>query len=340
MPNIKALVKTILICIAVYILFRLGLSILSPLILAVFICIVIEPIIKVMMERLHMGRVISIAAALLFLCILLFIIAFILVQSLYKESMTILKDTPLYYEKIRKLVINFLSFIMHNLNIPLDGQNITELSPERMLGSLVNIFTGLKDIILKIVYSLPDILMYTSFSLIAAFFISRDKMKIMKAIKGLLPDSVINVVYKINRTITKVIKTEFILIGISTIQTVVGLLILNVSYAVIIGIISGILDLLPVVGQGIIFIPWIIYSFINGNAPFGISLACLYIIIILTRQILETKLISGNLNVHPVVILISIYLGLKLFGIAGAILGPLAAASFKMIYEENVIRSR
>jgi sporulation integral membrane protein YtvI len=226
-----------------------------------------------------------------------------------------LKDAPLYYEKINNLINKYYIFLKSNFNISLDGQNINVLSPERLLSSLISVISYVKDSIVKVIYSLPDIFMYIAFSIISAFFISRDKDKILILLKKVLPNSIIIIASKVNKSIASLVKTEFVLVAISTIQTILGFLMLNISYAVLIGVIIGILDILPVVGPGIIIIPWVIYSFLSGNTTFAISLICLYIIIVVTRQVLETKLISGNLDVHPLMVLVSIYVGLKFFGI-------------------------
>lgn len=340
MPHIKAAVVTLASCAILYLLLKLSFSIISPFILSVFICIVIEPIIKVLMDKLHFSRSLSILVALLFFCSLFFICAFLTVSSIYREAASILRDVPIYYGKINQLIQKYYLFIKDNFNIAFDTSNITALTPEKILSSIIDILDGLKDKIMVIVYSMPDIMMYISFSLISSFFILRDKDRIVSLFSRYLPEGINSIISKVNRSIIKIAKSECILIGISTVQTIIGLLLLNVKYAVLIGFLSGILDILPVVGPGILFIPWVIYCFINGDTIFGISLIILYIIIIVTRQILETKFISGNLDVHPLIILISVYIGLKFFGVAGAILGPLAAVTIKMIYQENVLRGR
>ena len=217
-----------------------------------------------------------------------------------------------------------------------DGQNITAIDTMKVINIFINSIAKLKDGIIKSILALPDIFMYITFSSAAAFFILKDRKIIIDIFKRNVPQNIFKITLKINRSIINIIKTECMLIVISTLQTITGFFILNVKYALLIGIFSGILDILPLIGPALIFIPWALYSIICGDVIFAVSLICLYIIIGITRQMLETKFISGKLDLHPLIILLSIYIGLKFFGFLGAIFGPLFALIIKMIYEESI----
>lgn len=336
MPYIKAVIKTILACVIIYFSLKLCIFLLSPFLLSMLVCILIEPVIKILKDKLHLNRSLSIIVALLFFCGFSLALTLLIAQSIYKEIVTILKEAPTYYDKLNIIIQKYYIFLKNNFSIFFNGQNINTLNSENLLNSLFNFLVSLKDMIIQIIYSLPDIVMYISFSLISSFFISRDKEKILSFTKKYLPGKVLSVCLRINRSIINIVKAECILVGISTVQTVLGFLLLNINYAVLLGIIMGLLDILPIIGPGIVFIPWVIYNFISGNNVFAISLLCLYIIIIVSRQILETRLISGKLDIHPVIILISIYIGLKFFGILGAMLGPIISVALKMIFKENI----
>ena len=93
-------------------------------------------------------------------------------------------------------------------------------------------------------------------------------------------------------------------------------------YAFTIGFISALLDLLPIVGTGMIFVPWIVGLFILGSVSEGIKLLIIYLIATVIRQILEPKVMSQNIGIHPLATIISMYVGLKLLGGFGLILGP------------------
>lgn len=90
-------------------------------------------------------------------------------------------------------------------------------------------------------------------------------------------------------------------------------------------------------------IPWAIIESINGNITLGIAILILWVVMTIIRNILEPKLVSKNIGIHPVFTLISMYTGYKLIGILGMIIGPIILIILKEIYEplinKGVIRS-
>ena len=101
------------------------------------------------------------------------------------------------------------------------------------------------------------------------------------------------------------------------------------------GLVCGLLDVLPYVGTIIVFIPIIIYNIIMKNYLVSFGLICLYILVQIVREILEAKFIGNKLDIHPLVIFISIYIGAKVFGILGILVGPMYSIIAKeIIYGE------
>ena len=76
-------------------------------------------------------------------------------------------------------------------------------------------------------------------------------------------------------------------------------------------------------GSGIILNPWAVVNLLQGNYFQAAGFFCLYLIILFTRQLLEPKILSGQLGIHPLFTLTAIYVGLKTMGIPGMILGPI-----------------
>ncbi|MEG2893545.1 MAG: AI-2E family transporter, partial [Clostridium sp.] len=99
-----------------------------------------------------------------------------------------------------------------------------------------------------------------------------------------------------------------------------------------IGIICGILDLLPIVGPLFIFIPIIIYTFIAKQYFICFGLVITILLLIIVRQVAEIKLMQGNLVLKPIFVLFSLYIGVTLFGTMGVLFGPLILVMFKEIY--------
>ena len=83
-------------------------------------------------------------------------------------------------------------------------------------------------------------------------------------------------------------------------------------------------------------LPWAIISGINGDIKLGISLFVLYLIVLVVRQLLEPKLVSGHIGVHPIFTLIAMYTGFKLSGVIGLFIGPIILIILQNVFETMI----
>lgn len=166
---------------------------------------------------------------------------------------------------------------------------------------------------------------------ISAFFILIDKDKIIDIISLLFPSDMILKLRRQKNNFSQMIGIEIILILITTLEIIVGFFILKVQNFFMLGIFCGILDILPYVGTIIVFIPIIIYNIIMKNFVSAFGLICLYIFVQIIREVLEAKFLSDKLDIHPLVVLLSIYIGVNIFGILGILVGPMYSILAKEI---------
>lgn len=200
---------------------------------------------------------------------------------------------------------------------------------EKMKLQITNFFNN--DFIKKgAIYTTDSILAYFVGN-IGVYFILADKYDIVSLSKIVLPDINVKVIYKKIGELKKMISVEIFLVIITMVETVIGLLILGVDNAVVFGMLCGILDILPYVGTILVFLPLVLYKIYLKNYIIAFGIFALYILLQINRQILETKFMSSRLKVHPLLILISLYIGMKLFGVIGIFMGPLYVISAKEI---------
>lgn len=83
-------------------------------------------------------------------------------------------------------------------------------------------------------------------------------------------------------------------------------------------------------------IPWAIISAVNGDIVLGISLFALYVIVLVVRQILEPRIVSGQIGVHPIFTLIAMYTGFRILGVVGLIIGPIVLIILQNIFETMI----
>lgn len=166
---------------------------------------------------------------------------------------------------------------------------------------------------------------------ICTFFILVDRRSMVSLIYMLLPEDMILRFKSQKENFTHMITIEGILVLISTLEIIIGFIILNIPNSFMLGVFCGVLDVLPYVGTIIVFIPIIIYNIIMKNYLIAFGLICLYILVEVIREILEAKFLGEKLDIHPLVILLSIYIGVKIFGILGILVGPMYSILAKEI---------
>ena len=106
------------------------------------------------------------------------------------------------------------------------------------------------------------------------------------------------------------------------------------DYAVILGARIAVFDAFPVVGSGVILIPWAIIKMLGGNYYAAAILITVFAIAAFLREVLEPKLFGKELGLKPLYILISVYVGAELLGLAGVLLGPVGLTILKAAEEE------
>lgn len=121
------------------------------------------------------------------------------------------------------------------------------------------------------------------------------------------------------------LKAQCIIMGIIMVLCILGVWISGSTKAPVpVGIGIGFLDALPVFGTGTVFVPWILILVLQKRFTSAVMLAVTYGVCMLTREILEPRLIGNRLGILPIVILMSVYVGVKLYGFGGILLGPLS----------------
>ena len=114
-----------------------------------------------------------------------------------------------------------------------------------------------------------------------------------------------------------------------------GLWLGKVGNAFVLGFFAGILDALPFIGTGVILLPTALWQLICGRA--GTALWCLavYICCVGARELLEPKLMGKRTGVYPVFMLLSVYAGVKLFGLSGILKGPLSLVVLMELFRKK-----
>ena len=182
---------------------------------------------------------------------------------------------------------------------------------------------------------LPNIILTTLVTVISLFYFAKDYDNISAYLSKHLPKKAYHVVAILKNNmlniLSKYAKSYLLLFFITFAQLISGFLILNIKSPIVPALIISVLDVLPVLGSSLILIVWAIGMLLYGNLKMGIGLLALAIIIYIVRQIAEPRLLSAQMNVHPLVTLFFMYAGFRLSGVLGMLFAPLIPFVLKPI---------
>lgn len=174
---------------------------------------------------------------------------------------------------------------------------------------------------------LPESLTMILFTILATIFISKDWKQIKAIYIKMIPHAANDLLHKVShqfkKTLSGYIRSQFMLVFITACIIFTGLFLLQIEHALTIALLTSIVDFLPFIGTGIVFIPWIIYLFFTDHFTLTIFISMLYMIIIIQRQLSEPKIVSKSIGLPPLVTLLCLFLAWRFWGLLGVFMAPL-----------------
>ncbi|MBQ9148370.1 MAG: sporulation integral membrane protein YtvI [Oscillospiraceae bacterium] len=168
-------------------------------------------------------------------------------------------------------------------------------------------------------------------AVLASFMISAKLPKLRETLRAKLPTQRIQPLLaaftRLKTALLGWLKAQLKLSGVTFGLVAVGLLLLRVPYAPLWAVLVALVDSFPILGTGTVLIPWSLVSFLQGDHLRSFGLLGLYAGAVLTRTLLEPRLVGRQLGLDPLVTLIAFYAGFRLWGIPGMILAPLLAVT-------------
>ena len=214
-----------------------------------------------------------------------------------------------------------------------------------MLWQLVSSFSGLLlggvSLATSLATSLPGFLIRMLLMVISTFFITIDYEKIVRFCLGCLRGNTRRVVLQIKAyvvgTLFVCIRSYALIMCITFVELSIGLSIIGIERAMLVALLIAIFDILPVLGTGGIMIPWVILSALGGDLPQALALLVLYVIITVIRNIIEPRIVGAQIGLHPVLTLMSMFVGNHLFGIVGLFGLPILLSLLRYLNDNGTI---
>lgn len=263
--------------------------------------------------------------------LLFVLVAFFIIFLTLKYSGNFLSEIKTYiaspyniFYALRQKVSDLSSLLPENLRNTADIT--TQNFSKKAISAVTDFISGAT---MSVVKFLPRFFISSIITVVASFYITKDYNRLKNFLKLMLGEQKYSALLKIKNILTgsvlKLFSGYLILSAITFMVVFVSFLCFSVRHSFIFSLIIGFVDLLPVLGTGAVLIPAALLNFINEKTTAGVLLLALYISITLLRNFLEPKIISDRLNINPLLMLITLFIGLKIGGVIGMLLLPLSA---------------
>lgn len=209
---------------------------------------------------------------------------------------------------------------VQNADLEKIGETISEYVTEFMSDGSEPTVLAIGDFAKKI----PDVLVGVIVGLLATYFFIADREKLAAMVERHTPESLRKQTRRIYDQLVRVVggyfKAQFKIMGVIYVVVFIGLLILGVDYAWLIGFGIAFLDMLPVFGTGTVLCPWAVIKLFSGNYMTALGMLILYVVTLVVHQLVQPKLVGESVGMDPFAALFFMFVGYRISGVLGMII--------------------
>lgn len=335
---IKKIIKVAGITLAVYFALKYALPVVIPFVFGAALAVMLNPLVEKTVKKTKAKRSLVSAAAVTVILAAAGVVCYLAGRTVYMQLAALAKNADAVESNIRTFVCDCCEAAEQNWGVSLGRADMVYAKMETKIRDGFS-KTALPYLLknsanyAKTVFSLISIVLI---SIISGLLILIDYPKIKSALcRSEVGKSALRVYSHAKSAGGTYIRAQLVLLLIISLICVIGLFLAGNPYAVLAGMGIGLCDALPFIGTGTVFVPWMLIDILNGKYVLAAVYGILYVVCSLVRQLLEPRLIGERLGCPPIVILMSIYIGIHVYGAAGVLLGPI---SVFLIYELVTIR--
>lgn len=312
----------------------------APILLAFLTATFLESIIRWCTGKLNMRRSLAILITYLLFITVFGALGYIFVSKVITQAIHIAEKIPYYSVVIseqwqkwndsilaasEQLPLSLVNEITHQLDGTLDKM----IEPLKRFDYL----DFAKSLVTKIPLFLISVLVY----LIALFLFMVEMPDVSRGFYNHLKDEtaakVRYMLSKLSDVVFGFMKAQLLVSLIIFAVSLIGLLILSPRVALLMAFVIWIIDVIPIIGSIVIVGPWALVELMQGNTYLGTGLVILAIVLLIIRRTVEPKVMGEYIGLSPLATLISMFIGAKLLGLLGFIVGPLLLIAFRTARE-------
>ena len=312
---------------------------LFPFLLGTGLALASEPAVKLSVKRLGLSRGAAAGAGVTLTLVLLLGIILFLGALLVRELGTFAQQIPQVARQSAGLLEEALTSLSARAPEPVgpvltnsihrffqDTSVLTDQAVQKMPGLLTG-FLG----------KLPGSAMSLGTGLLSGYFISArlPKLKAWGAehVPAVWREKVLPTLSHLRSSLGKWLLAQGKLMAVTYGIVTAGLLLLRIPYAFAWALLVAAVDAIPLLGTGTVLLPWALTKLLQGQPLIAAGLVVLYLVAMVTRTVLEPRFYGRHLGLDPLVMLIFLYFGYRLWGFSGIVVSPLLAATTKALTE-------
>ena len=248
-------------------------------------------------------------------------------QGLEADLRNIGQNMDVLYERLPKEVQGFFTNV--------------SLNAEDYIGELVgSISTPTVSAVGSFAKNVPSVLIAIIMSVLAAYFFIADKESIIAFVRRCMPRSVQEkwslVFGSLKTAVGGYFKAQLKIEVWIYLLLVIGFMILQIDYGLLIALGIACLDFLPFFGTGAVMWPWAVVKFLSGDYAMAVGLLIIWGVGQLVRQIIQPKIVGDSIGLAPVPTLFLLYIGYKIGGVLGMIIAIPVGIIVVNLYQAGV----
>lgn len=267
---------------------------------------------------------------------IIFILSFLVIPRTGKEIKRLFIVLPKYFDKVSKFIDSlYTRYYLNTDNIPPIFKGIEEVLLENIYGIQDVIVASISKFIEGILSTFSKVVSLILIPILTFYFLKDKeyfKTKLYLSIPKKKRKEVKELCLEIDRSLSQFIRGRLILALYVGIATTILLLILNIDFAIVIGMITGISDVVPYFGPFIGFLPAVFFALLSS--PIKALWVAIFFVGIqwVENNVLAPKIIGESTGIHPITILLSLIIGGGVFGVMGMIFSVPIVAIVKILF--------
>lgn len=318
------------------------LPILLPFLIGLLLALLVERPLHALLRRTRLPRRLASFLCVLSVFAVLGVGLFFLLRTLFSEIMGFIRQLPTLAQEVAVPLARLESQLLELAGKLPDGIGTGLRSGIRNLfesgaGLGAKVYEWFFRFASGFLGKAPGILLFLVTTVLSSFMFSGELPALRAYLQQHLPDkwrtSLHRVLGHLKSSLGGWLRAQLKLMGILFLLITIGLMLLGTDYPFLFGLLIALVDALPVLGTGVILVPWSLLHFAQGNLHCGIGLLILYGVATLSRQALEPRLVGKQTGLPPLLTLLALYIGFRTVGVAGMILFPLGVIFLKQVWD-------